>query len=403
MPGAEGGFCWCRLFHGGYAMAGVAGESRSTPAGGSSSSIPDEPAVAAIESLGDELLAWLSSQDGRTDSDLLMLHVRLRSSADALITCEPPERRAALRLGTRLFLELVESLTAADPECRVLSPRCNLSDVSKRSRRYLSLVSSSTSRIAAQHTQLIALLQSRGGIRLGGGGYAYIDRGGIGGSDRGGIGGSDSGGTHDRRHHRVIDPANYHENYVVLAHGASACVIALLLAASRELHFTLVVAEGRPDGEGHATARALMEQGVPVRMLEPCAVAGYMSKVHLVLCGAHALLSDGGLVGEIGTYTIALVAKAHRVPFCVAAPHFRIHRKSSGVGIAAEVDDDIVVRPFDHQHHRDPADRSDYLHRAEPRYDSTPPALVDLIFTDVGVMTPQAVSQMGAAHMKAFG
>ena len=44
----------------------------------------------------------------------------------------------------------------------------------------------------------------------------------------------------------------------VLTHGSCAAVTALLLHAAREAHFTLLVAEGKAEGEGHRTAAALL-------------------------------------------------------------------------------------------------------------------------------------------------
>ena len=54
-----------------------------------------------------------------------------------------------------------------------------------------------------------------------------------------------------------------------------------LLHAARSAHFTLVVVEGKAEGEGHRTAATLLQAGVPVRMIEPCAVAHCMGQVQL--------------------------------------------------------------------------------------------------------------------------
>ena len=55
----------------------------------------------------------------------------------------------------------------------------------------------------------------------------------------------------------------------------------------------MLVAEGSPTGGGHETAAVLGRAGVPVVIIEPRAVARYMTKVALVLVGADAILEDG--------------------------------------------------------------------------------------------------------------
>ena len=76
-------------------------------------------------------------------------------------------------------------------------------------------------------------------------------------------------------------------------------------------HFTLVIAEGSPSGAGHQTAAAMLGAGVPVRVIEPRAVARSMAQVALVLCGADAVLGDGGVLGV--SYRGILVRQAHSI------------------------------------------------------------------------------------------
>ena len=69
---------------------------------------------------------------------------------------------------------------------------------------------------------------------------------------------------------------------VVLTLGYSRCVVALLLAAAKTKHFSVIVAESHPQGDGHTTAQQLAQAGVPVTMVEDAAVAYVMSRCHFL-------------------------------------------------------------------------------------------------------------------------
>ena len=195
----------------------------------------------------------------------------------------------------------------------------------------------------------------------------------------------------------------------VLTHGSSASVTALLLHAARSAHFTLVVAEGKAEGEGHRTAAALMQAGVPVRMIEPCAIAHCMGQVQLVLCGARAVRQDGGVIGDLGTQTMAIVAQAHKRPCYVAAPHFlfcRTHElhPDAGCGSSAEwgLPWELGLPAAPPPVTRDNSERAatpplrEVQHAPPASYDiscdATPPHLISLLFTDLGILTPSAIS-----------
>lgn len=87
---------------------------------------------------------------------------------------------------------------------------------------------------------------------------------------------------------------------VVLTLGYSRCVVGLLLEAARTKHFSVIVAESHPQGDGHTTAEQLAGAGVPVTMIEDAAVAYAMSRCQMVLCGAEAVLESGGIINKTG-------------------------------------------------------------------------------------------------------
>lgn len=80
----------------------------------------------------------------------------------------------------------------------------------------------------------------------------------------------------------------------------------------------VICGEGRPNYEGRQLAGELARAGIPVRYATDAGVLSLVDEADLVLIGADALL-DGGVVNKTGSMALALTARRHGVPFCVAA------------------------------------------------------------------------------------
>lgn len=65
-------------------------------------------------------------------------------------------------------------------------------------------------------------------------------------------------------------------------------------------HFSVLVAEGRPDGAGFETAAALAKAGVPVTVVLDSAVGYHMEVADLCVTGAEGVLENGGIVNKVG-------------------------------------------------------------------------------------------------------
>ncbi|CAG9465655.1 unnamed protein product [Pedinophyceae sp. YPF-701] len=176
-----------------------------------------------------------------------------------------------------------------------------------------------------------------------------------------------------------------HDGARVLVHGYSRVVLALLtrcIGAGRR--FSVVVTEGRPDGSGSQMARALSDRGIPCTMVLDSAVACCLESVDLALLGAEGVVENGGVINKLGTYQIALLAKAHNTPFYVAAESYKFTRLCP----LNQKDVPVENRPAPEiTGTLPPGVRFD-----SPSRDYTPPALISLLVTDLGVLTPAAVS-----------
>jgi len=78
--------------------------------------------------------------------------------------------------------------------------------------------------------------------------------------------------------------------------------------------FTVVCGESRPICEGRQTAEILAGCGIPTRLVVDAELPSHVARAQLVLVGAD-MLSTQGLVNKVGTYGMALVARAFGVPF----------------------------------------------------------------------------------------
>ncbi len=65
---------------------------------------------------------------------------------------------------------------------------------------------------------------------------------------------------------------------------------------------------------------------IPAQMILDAAVGYFIEKVDMVLVGAEGVVENGGLINQIGTYQIAVVAKAAKKPFYAIAESFKFVR-----------------------------------------------------------------------------
>ncbi len=83
------------------------------------------------------------------------------------------------------------------------------------------------------------------------------------------------------------------------------------------------VDETRPRGQGaKLTAWELAQEGVPHALIADVAAGSLMRRgeVDLVIVGADRIAANGDVANKIGTFSLAVLAKTHGIPFCVAAP-----------------------------------------------------------------------------------
>jgi len=187
---------------------------------------------------------------------------------------------------------------------------------------------------------------------------------------------------------------------VVLVHGYSRCVQSLLLHAGQQQgkRFSVMVTESA--GQGYQLARNLLPHGFPVTVIADTAIGSVMERVNVVLVGAEGVVENGGVLNCVGTFSLAVMAKALSKPFYVASESYKFARMyplsqadvpnpSVKAGTAADAS---KLHASEHLEGLREEGLLEKLRVETPIRDYTPPEYITLMFTDLGVLTPSAVS-----------
>lgn len=179
-----------------------------------------------------------------------------------------------------------------------------------------------------------------------------------------------------------------HCNAGGLATAGDGTALAVMFAAVSQGKTIQVFAdETRPLLQGaRLTAWELKQRNIPVTLI--CdSMAGWVmkqKKVQAVITGADRIAANGDAANKIGTYSVALLAKAHGIPFYVAAP-------SSTFDLSIQSGEEIPIEE------RNPKEITNGLGRQtapegiavyNPAFDVTPAELIAAIITEKGLIRP---------------
>jgi methylthioribose-1-phosphate isomerase len=182
-------------------------------------------------------------------------------------------------------------------------------------------------------------------------------------------------------------------NAGALATGGMGTALAPVYTLHQDGHTPhVIVPETRPLLQGsRLTAWELHQAGVPCTVIADGMIASRlrMGDVSCVIVGADRIAANGDVANKIGTYGLALAARAHGIPFYVAAPSSTIDLATpDGSGIPIEQREASEVLGW-----RDTRTAPDGVGVWNPAFDVTPAHLVTAIITDTGIMNPADVSR----------
>jgi translation initiation factor 2B subunit (eIF-2B alpha/beta/delta family) len=122
---------------------------------------------------------------------------------------------------------------------------------------------------------------------------------------------SKNAGEDAARNSLTIIPESGH----VLTHSNSSAVLrAMELSRKGGRAFQVYATESYPGMEGKELAKALVNFGVPTKLIADSAIGSIISDVDLVLIGADSVLKDGSLLHKVGTKSIAAEANERGIP-----------------------------------------------------------------------------------------
>ena len=191
-----------------------------------------------------------------------------------------------------------------------------------------------------------------------------------------------------------------HCNAGALATADFGTALGVIRAARRKIT-NVWVDETRPFLQGaRLTAWELMEDRIPVTLITDSMAAHFMQlrQIDAVVVGTDRVAANGDVANKIGTYAVALAARAHGIPFYVACPLSTIDMDTAqGSAIPIEQRSRLEVTG-----HAGVSWAPRDVRVANPAFDVTPARLVTALITEKGVVMKPTRAKlralMGDAH-----
>lgn len=176
-----------------------------------------------------------------------------------------------------------------------------------------------------------------------------------------------------------------HCNAGALATGGYGTALGVIRAAVEEGKvINVLVDETRPLLQGaRITAYELVQERIPARLITDNA-AGYLmslGSVDLIVVGADRIAANGDAANKIGTYSLAVLAEYHRIPFYVAAP-------LSTIDLSIASGSEIVIEersPGEVTHLNGAPVAPEGMEALNYAFDVTPADLITAVITEKGV------------------
>ena len=177
-----------------------------------------------------------------------------------------------------------------------------------------------------------------------------------------------------------------HCNAGALATGGYGTALGVVRGATEKgKKVTVIADETRPFLQGaRLTAWELKKDGIPVTVITDSMAGSMMrqKRINAVIVGADRIAANGDVANKIGTYSLAILAKEHRIPFYVAAPLSTIDfAVKTGEAIPIEERNSTEVS---HLGGKRLVPRGVSIWN--PAFDVTPNKFVSAIITDAGVV-----------------
>ena len=154
--------------------------------------------------------------------------------------------------------------------------------------------------------------------------------------------------------------------------------------------------ETRPRQQGaRLTTWELTQDGIPTTLITDGMCSYFMSKgmIQMVVVGADRIAANGDTANKIGTYTVAIAAKYHNVPFYIAAP-------LSTIDTSIKSGKEIPIEERSHEevtHINGDWVCAKDVNIINPGFDVTPHELITGIITEKGILRPNFTESIAKA------
>jgi len=188
-----------------------------------------------------------------------------------------------------------------------------------------------------------------------------------------------------------------HCNAGALATGGYGTALGVVRSAfAKDKTIRVFADETRPRQQGaRLTTWELVEDGIPVTLITDGMCGFFMQKgmIDVVVVGADRIAANGDTANKIGTYTVAIAAKAHNIPFYIAAPH-------STIDMSIKSGDEIPIEERNWEevtHINGKPICAEGVNVINPGFDVTPAEYITGIITESGIYKPSELSKIFAA------
>ena len=173
----------------------------------------------------------------------------------------------------------------------------------------------------------------------------------------------------------------------------------IYVATEQKKHIRVYADETRPLLQGaRLTAWELMQEGIDVTLICDNMAAHVMKTkiINAVMVGADRIASNGDAANKIGTYGLAVLAKAHRIPFYVLAPSSTFDfslKTGAGIPIEERASEEITMG-FGRR------TAPEGVKTYSPAFDVTPAELITAIVCEKGILYPPFEFSSGLTKAK---
>ena len=179
-----------------------------------------------------------------------------------------------------------------------------------------------------------------------------------------------------------------HCNAGALATGGYGTALGVIRSAWEEgKEIRVIATETRPLLQGaRLTVWELTREGIPVTLITDNMAGSIMQggEIDLVIVGADRIARNGDVANKIGTYTLAVLAKEHKIPFYIAAPlstFDRTIKRGKKIPIEERAPEEVAA-PWGRRI------APERIGIRNPAFDVTPHRYVSAIVTEQGIIRP---------------